>query len=150
LTAKRTFRSGPTASGGTAVRPAWSPVGGWIAFQEPDGIWLVSDAGGNERLLAPIKTKVLGWSIDGGVVYAVPEGENRDRVVSIDVKSGAMRTISTLEPGVRVAADSTSSVILSPSADGKSLLTSVERTRTDIWLLDGLDTRRGWLHRSWW
>jgi serine/threonine protein kinase len=52
------------------------------------------------------------------------------------------------DAGVTVAADQTQSVILSPSRDGKSLLTSVRRDKTDIWILDGFDTPRGGF--DWW
>jgi hypothetical protein len=47
-----------------------------------------------------------------------------------------------------VGAAHTVSVILSPSRDGKSLLTSVRRDKTDLWILEGFDIQRGWF--DWW
>ncbi len=148
LTGTRTFRTAPTAAGATMVRPVWSPTGESIAFQDPDGVMVVGGDGQNERVLAPVQAGALGWSIDGRTVYTVPVDERPSRLVSIDARSGAVRTISTFVAGVRVGAVSTASVILSPSRDGKSLLTSVQRDKTDIWILEGFDTRRGWF--DWW
>jgi Tol biopolymer transport system component len=148
LTGPRTFRTAPAGLGGSAVRSAWSPTGESIVFQDPDGVMVVDADGRHERVLAPLHARALGWSMDGRTVYAVPADESRNRLVSIDARSGVVRTVSTLDPGVTVDADSTMSVTLSPARDGKSLLTSVRRDKTDLWILEGFDTQRGWF--DWW
>jgi Tol biopolymer transport system component len=145
LTGPRTFSAIP---GGPAVRPSWSPTGEWIVFQVPDAVMLVDAEGRNEHVLAPLRCSAFGWSGDGKTVYAVTSAEDRQHLTAIDVKTGTVRTITTLAADSPIAARQNASLVLTLSPDGKSLLASVARTKTDIWILDGFDTRRGLF--GWW
>ena len=143
------------------VIPAWSPDGEWIAYQTDDAVRLVSPDGVRQRFLAASSipgygwTSSLVWSRDGGSLYTIRRTADRTlQMVAIDTMTGAVRVTSTLgsdfyfgtpiDPGLRFT--------LAP--DGKSLLGTIVRTRTDLWILEDFAAHGGVLdwfrrRRSW-
>lgn len=134
--------------------PAWSPTGDWITFlsAKDDGDWLlVSPDGKSERHLGGLKTGYLLWSRHGQTLYGTHPNQDHHQVLfSVDVASGRHQDIEDLgtdfEPGG--AAIPGNRFSLAP--DGKSFATSIRKTRRDLWMLEGFNSRRGhwgWLGR---
>jgi Tol biopolymer transport system component len=127
--------------------PAWSPTGDWITFLSANGdVLLVSPDGKNERRLGPLKTDYLLWSRDGKTLYGIrPNKDQHEILFSLDLASGRQKDIAdlgtefdprgSLQPGNRYS--------LAP--DGKSFALSIRKYRSDLWMLEGFNSRRGWL-----
>lgn len=74
-----------------------------------------------------------------------PEGT---RIVAIEVVTEARRVVATLGPAMNVNAPVSPSVRMTLSADGTSLLTTILRPKSDLWILDNFDPPlTGW--RRW-
>jgi len=119
--------------------PKWSPNGSLITCETPEGFSVVSADGKESRALAEDAPLAHAWSADSRSLYAV-QGENlRLQLVAIDVASGRETVLrddlGSLPPSSAPLAG------LSLAPDGKSLLTSVERLRGDLWLLSGFEPR---------
>jgi len=124
--------------------PEWSPAGDWIAFVSTVGVKLVSPDGTRQRLLSPITPLGLTWSHDGLTIYAISVDNDRRAIVSsIDLVTGTAKTIRTFDRDVVFATPQNPGLRASLSADGGALLTTVLRTRSDIWVLEGFDQPRG-------
>jgi Tol biopolymer transport system component len=128
--------------------PEWSPTGEWIAFVSDKGIKLVTPDGTRQRLLSSMTPHALAWSHDGARLYVLAVGtDRRTAVESIDLMSGSATTIRTFNPDVVFTTPQNPGVRASLAADGRSLLTTALRTRSDIWMLEGFDRPRGMLDR---
>jgi len=115
------------------VRPQWSPGGDWLTWLPKDGLALVSPDGSRTELLsgAPGWQGAVGFTKDGSEVVAIRANEDHHFAIeSIDIHSKRRRVIRDLGPQTSVHGFS-----LAP--DGKSFLTTLERTHSDIWILDG-------------
>ncbi|NWF84297.1 MAG: PD40 domain-containing protein, partial [Bryobacteraceae bacterium] len=127
----------------TAV-PEWSPDSEWIACAIVDkpGITLVSPEGKPSRFL-PGVSKPLAWSRGGKTIYQVRGTWEDSTLVAIDVVSGKERVIRDLGP-LRPDACVSCGWRVSASPDGKNLVSSVMRLRSEIWLLHGLRLLPPW------
>ena len=142
------LRGGAAESKTWCCVPQWSPTGDWIAFVANDGVRLVSPDGSHQRLLSSITPHALAWSRDGSQVYAISvENDRRSTVSSIDQITGAAKTIRRFDRDVVFATPQNPGLRASLSPDGASLLTTVLRTRSDIWMLEGFDQPQGILDR---
>jgi serine/threonine protein kinase len=142
------LRGGPAESSTWCCVPQWSPAGDWIALVSNDGVKLVSPDGTRLRLLSRITPTALAWSRDGSQIYAISVGTERSPILSsIDLTTGAVKTISTFDQGVAFVTPLNPGVRASVAADGRSVLTTVLRTRSDIWMLEGFDQPHGFLDR---
>jgi Tol biopolymer transport system component len=129
-----------------AALPEWSPTGEWIAcaVTNKPGITLVSPEGKNTRFLPGVFAP-HAWSRDGKTIYQV-RGTNNCSLVAVDIATGKERVIrelgdlqpaSGLSPGLRITV----------APDGKSIAWAVDRSRSELWILDGLRTARPWFQR---
>jgi serine/threonine protein kinase/Tol biopolymer transport system component len=126
--------------------PEWSPTGEWIActVTGKPGITLVSPDGKNTRLLPGVSAP-HAWSIDGKTIYQV-RGTNNCSLAAVDVATGKDRVIrelgelcpgTPLYPGYRITV----------APDGKSIAYAVDRSRSELWILEGLRIPRPWFQR---
>ena len=127
--------------------PQWSPRGNWIAVADSAHVILVSPDGHQKRYIRTTPGP-LAWAPDGRTIYVVHMKGRRGSLAAIDSESGAERIIRDLgefvpwgfeNPGNRV----------SVTPDGKALIYRVLRTRSEIWLLDGVRIPRPWYARFW-
>jgi eukaryotic-like serine/threonine-protein kinase len=128
----------------TSTIPAWSPTGEWIAIN-----------GGNGRLtlIGPDDKEVrelhgdagpYAWSRDGKTLYQVHA--EHPALVAIDIKTGKetrLRDLENLAPYSSISPG----MMASLTSDGKSVVYAVNRPRTEIWILDGIQTPRPWWRR---
>jgi serine/threonine protein kinase len=113
-----------------------SPDGEVIAFSNDrgKGVEIVSPDGKNRKMLTQSNSQVFGASRDGSTLYVVRRAGGRWELATIDVHSGTQRKVSPL--AIPVAA-----YVLgfSLSPDGKSFTTSVTDSKSDVWLMEGLN-----------
>jgi serine/threonine protein kinase/Tol biopolymer transport system component len=148
--------SGPKfLSAACGAAPTWSPDGHWIACGVPNeaSILLVSPDGTESRTLpSPVRTYpqqfVTVWSRDSSTIYVASSLSDQARLDAIDVRTGATRKIADF--GLDVAFEGSRNYCLSGSLapDGKSFATTLAKTTSDIWILDGFaPPKRRWFGR---
>jgi Tol biopolymer transport system component len=119
----------------------WSPDGAWIACATGKGVELVSPDGKNHRTVGN-RRAYIAWSRDGKQIYALGHVEGgKWRFSSIDVQTGAERTIYEYGPEVQFATAFNPAFPMSLSPDGKTLATTVVNVRSDIWMLQGFERK---------
>jgi serine/threonine protein kinase len=142
------LRAGPAESSTWCCVPQWSPAGDWIALVSNDGVKLVSPDGTRRRLLSTITPIAIAWALDASRIYAISLGtDRRPTLSSIALTTGVATTIRTFDQSVAFVTPQNPGVRASVASDGRSLLTTVLRTRSDIWMLEGFDQREGFLDR---
>jgi WD40 repeat protein len=125
-------------------RPAWSPDGKWIACMTDSGLVRVPATGGKAQPLTDIPILALTWRPDGRAVAALTESETPGHfaIVDIDATTGDIRTLNPDLGPIPIAIQSIRGFSL---LSGQGFLTSLASARSDIWLIDGVQPRRGWL-----
>lgn len=132
---------------------AWSPIGDWIAYFDLEGIKLVSPDGKEKRLLARVPSdppRVLSdallWSRDGAMLYAITGRYDSGgvRLVGLDVKTGSAKSIRTFGDEFHFETPY-GSQRLTLAPEGRSFSATVFHVRTDLWLLEGFNARKGLL-----
>jgi eukaryotic-like serine/threonine-protein kinase len=134
---------------------AWSPDGLWIAcgVRDERSILLISPDGKDSRKLAsPVQTffqdLVMVWSRDSSKLFVASSLMDDARLDAIDVGTGSVRKIADL--GSNITFEVRNNYFLSGSLapDGKSFATTVSKTTSDIWILDGVaPAERRWFSR---
>jgi Tol biopolymer transport system component len=117
----------------------WSPRGDWIACETQNGLTLVKADGGGNRVLATEVPLVFGWSHDGMLIYGLRPETKRLALVSIDVETGREKRMADVGPAPPRPAPHYFPWLLSGfslSPDGKSFVTSINRSGSDIWILE--------------
>jgi Tol biopolymer transport system component/tRNA A-37 threonylcarbamoyl transferase component Bud32 len=132
------------AAGGRAV-PVWSPTGEWIAFHATDGrtLRLFSPDGKAPQDL-PGDAGPCAWSRDGKTLYQVRL--DHPAIVAIDIASGKETKLRDLEDNAPYSSMSPG-LMASLTADGKNIIYTVNRARTEIWILDGIQAPQPWWRR---
>jgi Tol biopolymer transport system component len=128
----------PPFSYGATAQTAWSPRGDWIACRTPNGLTLVKADGGGSRVLATKVPLVFGWSDDGTLIYGLRVNTGRLVLVSINVETGREKRIADTGPAPRPPGPYSDAPLsgFSLSPDGKSFVTSISRSDSDIWILE--------------
>ncbi len=129
--------------GGSAV-PAWSPTGEWIAIHDDHGALTLFSPDGKTKRALPGDGGPYAWSRDGKTLYQVTIGN--PTLMAIDIATGKRKKLRDL-PGLEPFAGSNPGLRASLTSDGKSIVYSVNRPRTEIWILDGVQTPRPWWQR---
>jgi Tol biopolymer transport system component/predicted Ser/Thr protein kinase len=135
--------------------PAWSPDGLWIAcaVRNERSILLISPDGNQSRKLASpaptfLQDFVMVWSGDSLKLFVASSLMGDARLDAIDVGTGATRTIAGLGPSTSFEVLYNYCLNGSLAPDGKSFATTVSKTTSDIWILDGFaPAKRRWFSR---
>jgi serine/threonine protein kinase len=137
--------SSPVALGNAAPAPQaneviqWSPTGDWILYSGVDGMYLISPDGTAVHKLTGRRFLAYSFSRDGGQVYGISRNTNREgtewQLDSVTIKTGEERLLAPLDLPV-----STGIVVgFSLHPDGKRFLTSVAKSKGQIWMLEGFE-----------
>jgi dipeptidyl aminopeptidase/acylaminoacyl peptidase len=130
------------------ARPQWSPDGQWILYNSVQGLALVSPEGNDSRVLSEATWLAYGWGADSLRVYGIRQSDDLRHLTlaTIDIKSAKERIITANLAPVPLAYPPVRG--FSRISD-KSFATSIVRVRSDVWLLDGFQSRTGWFERFW-
>jgi len=133
---------GPYYSG---AMPVWSPTGEWIASHRTgdDHLVLISPDSGKVREM-PGDWGPVAWSNDGKTLYQI-RGDN-PALVAIDVAAAKARTVREL-PDLPPFSNGTPGFSAALTSDGKSIVYAVNRPRTEIWIIEGLQIPAPWYRR---
>jgi eukaryotic-like serine/threonine-protein kinase len=131
------FLAAPT-SNGWMFYPSFSPTGDRAVFRwnnrsGTSGIWTTAWPDGTPRLLANDLRMPIGWSHDGGAIYAFEGNRMHPGVVMIDVATGKSTDLMKLPVGVIVGGTA--------SRDGRTLVLTVQEQTGDAWVLEHLDSQ---------
>jgi Tol biopolymer transport system component len=122
--------------------PRWSPNGDWI-LSRGSGLFLTSPDRNVDRKISDRTYMLHGWSKDGSLVYGIRGTDNRHLVLeSINPDTLQVKLITDFGPvpaSMRFGElyGTTAFRGFSMSPGGKSFLTSVFRSTSDIWMLEG-------------
>ena len=128
--------------GGSAV-PAWSPTGEWIATHDEQGRLMLFSPDGRSPRALPGDGGPFAWSRDGKTLYQVRV--EQPALVAIDIATAKERKLRDLEDPPYTS--SSPGLMASLTSDGKSVVYTVNRPRTEIWILDGIQTPKPWWQR---
>ncbi len=118
---------------GRVFDPQWSPDRQslavlWNGAPARRGLWIVRPGEGAERRLSAEPLMPIGWSEDGGTVYAQNQG---NLVFTIPIQAGTPTPLLTLP----FEAPKLDGVVMTP--DAKTFLVLVDETVSDAWLVEG-------------
>ncbi len=103
---------------------------------------LVSPDGRDSRKLpSPVmpsnQGSVLVWSRNSATIYIASSLSGEARLDAVDVQSGKAKNIGRYKSDINFQSSITMGLSGYLSADGKSFVTSVRNTRSDLWILEG-------------
>ena len=129
--------------------PDWSPAGDWITYRDEKGWNLISPDGKTTRFLGKIETDYLAFSKDGKLLYGIQTGEteadqDRATLFSLDPVTLKQKVIKELGKDLKPNSNFRESTRFSLAPDGKSFVYSTEKSRLDLWMLQGY-RQPGWL-----
>jgi Tol biopolymer transport system component len=131
--------------------PDWSPAGDWITFRDQKGWNLISPDGKTTKFLGKIATSDLAFSKDGRLLYGIQIGEteaDQDRATLFSMNPLTLRqnVIKELGKDLRPGSYLNPGIQFSLAPDGKSMVYSTLKQRSDLWMLQGY-SQPGWLSR---
>jgi Tol biopolymer transport system component len=131
-----------------AAAPVWSPDGAWIADHAYSNLVLVSPDGQRTRRL-PGDEGPVAWSRDSRTLYQVrgsPPGLSAPALYAIDIATGKERKLRDL-PDLEPYANGNPGLSAGLTLDQKNIVYTVNRPRTEIWILDGIRPPSPWYLR---
>jgi Tol biopolymer transport system component len=114
----------------------WSPDGAWIAYNAINGLAIVPADGGPERTLHEQAWMAFTWSADSQRLYGFRQSDDFQHLTftSVDVRSGTERVLAAEFMNLPVSGQPVRGITqTSPT----TFLASIERVRSDVWLLEG-------------
>ena len=133
----------------------WSAHGDWIAFLDTDGLHVVKSDGQQDRVVSTRRWLTYGFSNDGAFIYGIASIDNRRLMLGrVELATGKETVITDLGPvsaGMEFGQFNGNFAYrgFSMNPDGKSVLTSVFRSKLDLWLLDSFDRGTRLIDRFW-
>ncbi len=131
--------------------PSWSPNGEWIEYNDK-GENLISPDGKNSKFIGDLKIDGCTFSHDSRLLYCLRFDLDHETLFSVDISTGAQKTIGTLDGEFRPTSNLNPGIRLSLAPDGKSIVYGHSRSSVNnLWLLEGLAPKAGLLNRlRWW
>ena len=119
---------------------AWSPDGRWIAHDHPSGVSVIAPEDGTRRVLAPTtRPRAIAWSADGRTLYGLVTEAEGSRIVAINAETGSVRVVRRLPDDLIILTPVGAALRISLDAAGTKLLTTVLRSQSDIWMMEGFE-----------
>ena len=126
-----------------SAAPVWSPDGEWIADHDSRGLVLVSPDGQRQRVL-PGDGGPMAWSHDSRTLYQVRGGPAA--LFAVAVATGKERKLRDL-PDMDPYSSGSPGLSAALTSDEKSIVYTVNRARTEIWILGGVHSPWPWYQR---
>ena len=123
--------------------PVWSPTGDWIVA----GNTLYSPDGKTKRSLGDHHTDAYMFSADGKVLYGLRVEPDHVLLFSLDIASGAEKTIGDVGKDFQPGSNLSPSIRFSLAPDGRSFIYGTGNFKQNLWLLEGFNEKRGLLAR---
>ena len=124
--------------------PQWSPTGEWIAATDHRRKLMLFSTDGKASREMPGDVGPFTWARDGKRLYQVRLDPPALR--GVEIATARERKLRDL-PGLRPYATFNPGQHVSLSADGKDIIYTVNRPRSEIWILEGLQEPRRWWQR---
>jgi hypothetical protein len=129
-----------------SAAPVWSPTGEWIAdhpYDAPENRVVLVSADGKSRRELPGNNGPMIWSHDGKTLYQVRFAG--PALFAVDIATGKERKLRDLtDPPYSNGNPGLSAGL---TWDQKQIVYAVQRPRSEIWILDGLQPQRPWYRR---
>jgi Tol biopolymer transport system component/predicted Ser/Thr protein kinase len=120
-------------------RVKWAPDGHRIACDTTEGLMVVTADGRQRQLLSEDSWIVFTWSPDGKRILGLRESDEKPRhyiLAALDLATGREQL---LNPDVGIIPPAWQAIRGLEIAGDQSVLTSVARARSDVWLLEGFE-----------
>ena len=131
-----------------SAAPVWSPTGEWIADrdQEKSHLVLIGPDGKERKELPSRDLGPVAWSPDGKTLYQVRRSGPAMWAVEIaTLRERKLRDLPDLGP----YSNGNPGLSAALTSDGKEIVYAVNRPRSEIWILDGIEAPRPWYRRLW-
>jgi Tol biopolymer transport system component len=122
--------------------PVWSPTGEWIADHGRAGKLVLVDPDGKSPRVLPGDEGPVAWSRDGKTLYQIRA--EPPALFAIDIATGKDRKLRDL-PDLAPYSNGNPGLSAALTSDGKSIVYSVLRPRSEIWILSGIQKPRSWM-----
>ena len=124
--------------------PVWSPAGEWIADHDAAEHPVLVSPDGKLRRTLPGDRGPLAWSRDGKTLYQVRR--EPPALMAIDIASGRDRKLRDL-PDLAPFSNGNPGLSAALTSDGKDIVYTVNRPRSEIWILSGIQAPVPWYLR---
>ena len=124
--------------------PVWSPDGAWIADHDQGGHPLLVSPDGQRQRALPGDGGPVAWSHDSRTLYQVRGGPAA--LFAVEVATGKERKLRDL-PGLVPYSNGNPGLSAALTSDEKSIVYTVNRARSEIWILDGVHPPPPWYQR---
>ena len=127
-----------------ARQTEWSPTGEWIAASDARAVedsvatLLIRPSDGTVRRLPGLPGAARAWSKDGKLLYSVVAHDSSSELQTLDITTGAVRTVATYNTRLRLEDNISGTLRLSLDPTGHSFVTTMVTDRSNVWLLKGL------------
>ena len=117
----------------------WSPDRKWISYFNEQNIVLISPDGKAKKEVPNPGglCHLMSWSKDGLSIYAVSSNSGIICTYQIDVNSGTSRKIGECKSNLNIGTDKKHTLFGCLTPDGKSIVTTAEQYKSDIWVMEG-------------
>jgi serine/threonine protein kinase len=123
--------------------PSWSPLGDWIAC----GQELISPDGKTTRSIGNKGSQYYMFSADGKLVYGIQTTGERNELFSVNIDTGAEKVLGDLGKAFTPSSYLVPGIRFSLAPDGKSFVYGISKSKSNLWMLEGFETRGNLLSR---
>jgi serine/threonine protein kinase/Tol biopolymer transport system component len=117
--------------------PRWSPKSDWITVNTMKGSALVAPDGKTSRELNKQQYQRTAWSPDGSILYGMRVVNLETLLCAIDPQTGTEKLLRKIGSDVKFQEPIDIGQTFSLDPDGKGFMTTVKRSSSDIWMLEG-------------
>jgi Tol biopolymer transport system component len=131
------------------ARPKWSPDGLRIACDTTEGLVVMTLDGKQRQLLSEDSWLAFTWSADAKRVLGLRESDEKPgyyMLAAVDLATGREQV---LNPNVGIIPPAWQAIRGLERNGDQSVITSVARARSDVWIMSGFEYLSARLRRLW-